>query len=102
MPRRRGAIYCERGGEQQFLVRDVFDMFSKRKPHQILLMVSSHPIVEGDSLLRSELLAMTSYMKWKMRVMEREQSLVCPVSTRIIPKGGHVGPRRKSEQLINS
>ncbi|EGC49274.1 conserved hypothetical protein [Histoplasma capsulatum var. duboisii H88] len=79
VPRRRGAIYCERGGEQKFLVRDVFDMFSKRKPHQILLMVSSHPIVEGDSLLRSELLAMTSYMKWKMRVMEREQSLVCPV-----------------------
>ncbi|QSS66449.1 hypothetical protein I7I51_07306 [Histoplasma capsulatum] len=79
VPRRRGVIYCERVGEQQFLVRRVLDMFSKRNPHQILLMVSSHPVVEGDSLLRSELLAMTSYMKWKTRVMEREQSLVCPV-----------------------
>lgn len=68
-----------------FLVRYVFDMFSKRRPHQILLLASDHP-AEEDSLLRSEVIAMATFMKWKMLSMEREQSLVYPVSIRPLPE----------------
>ncbi|PGH11481.1 hypothetical protein AJ79_04856 [Helicocarpus griseus UAMH5409] len=79
VPIRQGVRDVERYGlEHRFHVRYVYDMFSKRKPHQILLMISDHP-VEENSLLRSEVPAMTTFMKWKMQSMRREQSLVYPV-----------------------
>lgn len=45
----------------------------------ILLMVSDHSAQE-DSLLRSEVLAMTSFMRWKLKKLSRESSLLFPVS----------------------
>ncbi|KAK2808998.1 hypothetical protein FQN50_004272 [Emmonsiellopsis sp. PD_5] len=79
-PVRRHARYNEitYKDPHKFLVPHVFDMFSARKPHQILIMISDHP-AEESSLLRSEVIAMTTFMKWKMRSMSREQSLVYPV-----------------------
>ncbi|OAX80980.1 hypothetical protein ACJ72_04677 [Emergomyces africanus] len=78
-PERPGARYVEHlGFEHPFLVPQVYDAFSKRKPHQILLMVSDHA-VEEKALLRSELLAMTSFMKWKMQSMRHRQILIYPV-----------------------
>jgi hypothetical protein len=64
--------------EHYFLVLGVFDSFSTRKPHQILLLASDYPAHED--LLRVEVLVMASYMKWKMRMTRSEQSVVRPVS----------------------
>ncbi|KAK2813959.1 hypothetical protein FQN50_000360 [Emmonsiellopsis sp. PD_5] len=75
----RGARGTEHTGrEERFLVCNVFNTFSKRRPHQILLMAADHP-AEENSLLRSEVLVMASFMRWKMLSMQREQSLVYPV-----------------------
>ncbi|KLJ11483.1 hypothetical protein EMPG_13328 [Blastomyces silverae] len=79
-PRRRGVRWCDKLGlEHYFIVEYIYDLFMKRKPHQILVMVSDHPPAQEDSLIRSEVLAMASFMRWKMNSMEREQSLVYPV-----------------------
>ncbi|OJD27005.1 hypothetical protein ACJ73_01602 [Blastomyces percursus] len=79
-PVRRGARYTEIGYfiEPKFLVPHVYDRSLKTRPHQILIMVSDHPADES-SLFRTEVLVMSSFMRWKMLSMEREQSLVYPV-----------------------
>ncbi|KAL1996078.1 hypothetical protein VTN49DRAFT_401 [Thermomyces lanuginosus] len=43
------------------------------------MMASDHPPVEENALIRSEVLARLSFMRWKMRSMERQQSLIYPV-----------------------
>lgn len=78
-PIRRMARYTGHPCKCAFVVPYVFDMFSSKRPHQILLMVSDHPADE-DSLLRNEVLAMASFMRWKMNSFPRYQSLICPVS----------------------
>ncbi|KAL1971711.1 hypothetical protein VTN31DRAFT_2332 [Thermomyces dupontii] len=74
-------IYCDHLGLwHYFLVPYIYELFSKRKPHQILLMASDHLPVENDALIRSEILAMVSFTRWTMRVLEHQQSPVYPVS----------------------
>lgn len=75
--RYRGARYCEQDPkEHHWSSYDVWERVNET-PHLILLMTSDHFMEE--KILRSELLALTSFMVSRMASKRRRKNLIYPV-----------------------
>jgi hypothetical protein len=78
----RGSRYAEKhtfdDREEHFwLVQHIFDQFS-RTPHLMLVMISDRPVDENP--LRSEIVAMVSFMLARFRSRSRRKHVLHPVS----------------------